>query len=491
MKPTITIGHFPIIDHLILGVAAQNDGQYLENINLKTRRFQNWPLMEKALFDKKIEGAFLFFPLAIELFRTGTDIKIVLLGQREGQVLVVNNEIKGIKDLKDKTIMLPNKFSVHNILLHQILKENGLDPQKDVHYHFGFNNIQEFPRYLKDNKIQAFVSAEPLGTLVRRMKTGKIMVTSHDIKTHHICCVLALRGDVINKYPAACQELVESLVRAGMFISAYPHQTAAIGEAFMEVSRDVALEALTHNRGHVLFWDLLPRVEDLEELENFAISEMNLWKKPVNLKKLLCADFAQNAYREWVVGTRQEIKDKGAARTLPGNFLESQKRFQSFFAGPIPVMGLKLVTAGEKFPKGATKTTRLLGGSLPRRQAGVEEAENKNIGINFLEYVFKEKEVLINDPTWSAKALYFFPSARGLEPDRVLLKLNENQARTCARALRFGEDVFAGKDINNEHAINELFTGKEMVMSKKGKDIWCSLPYAQFRFLGLLLYYFL
>lgn len=69
MKPNITIGHFPIIDHLILGIAQKNDGGYFGHFNLRTKIFRNWAKMIDNLNSKKIDGAFLLFPLAIELFR--------------------------------------------------------------------------------------------------------------------------------------------------------------------------------------------------------------------------------------------------------------------------------------------------------------------------------------------------------------------------------------------------------------------------------------
>ena len=116
MKPTFIIGHLPLIDHLILGVAKQHEGDYLKHLVLNTKLFRNWDTMADALSGKQIHGAFLLFPLGIEMFRKGMDIKIVLLGHREGQVCVVDNSIRDLKDLKGKKIFIPHRFSVHYIL---------------------------------------------------------------------------------------------------------------------------------------------------------------------------------------------------------------------------------------------------------------------------------------------------------------------------------------------------------------------------------------
>lgn len=297
MKTKLTIGHFPTVDHLILGVTQKNDARDFLHLSLKTKLFENWDAMAKALVSKRLDGEFILFPLAMELFRKGAPIKLVLLGQREGQVLVVQNDIKKISDLKGKTVLTPHKFSVHTLLLYQILKRAGLDPLCDVHRELGFKNVRDMPEMLARGSIQAFIAAEPWATIAKNMGVGKMMTVSHDVKSHHVCCVLVLRDEIVNGRPEACQELIDSLVRSGMFINAYPRQVAEIGEIFLKSPKKIIVESLTHDRGHILLWDLLPRIEDFEELQDVAVDEMHLWKKKLDLKKFICADFADNAYR--------------------------------------------------------------------------------------------------------------------------------------------------------------------------------------------------
>lgn len=171
MKPVLKIGHFPIIDHLILGITKRHDASYFTNFKLETVLFQNWEAMTQALMAKEIHGTFILFPLAIELFRQGANIKVVLLGQREGQVLVVSPKIKSLKELKNKAIFIPHKYSVHHILIHRILKDAGIDLETDVTFRTGFKHIREIPQNLKDGKVDAFVVAEPWGTIASIDKT--------------------------------------------------------------------------------------------------------------------------------------------------------------------------------------------------------------------------------------------------------------------------------------------------------------------------------
>ena len=472
MKPKITIGHLPLLDHLILGVAKKNEGAYLDYLDLQTQKFPNWQTITNVLLEGKIEGAFLFFPLALELFRNNADIKIILLGHREGQVLVVRNEIQSVHDLKGKTIFIPHQYSTHHILLFEILKNEGIDITKDVQLQIGYEDVRDVTELLAANKVQAFIIAEPLGTEAVRRKIGKILVTSHQIKTHHIDCVLVMRNDVIDAYPEACAELTKSLVKAGMFVNAYPRQAAEIGEEFLEYwSKSILLEALTHDKGHILFWDLLPRMEDFEDLQNIAVEEMNLWPNKISLTPLIYSQFAQDAYREWIIDVRREIKDRGKERTLPGSFPEAAARFQSYFNTSILILGIRLIHMGEKYPKGMKKV------ELP----SVETSD-------ILDYVLANNNIILKNFLDQKESVSFSsPKMVSSEPQRILLRLTREQAEKCLTALHFGEkNIAKSLEVFSKEG-KELFLSKDAVVAYETKEYtWLSFESIAFRFLTLL-----
>ncbi len=473
MKPTLTIGHFPIIDHLTLGVAKKHDGEYFKNFNLETKLFRNWQKLCQDITNGAVHGAFILFPLAMELFRAGVDIKIVLLGHREGQVLVVSNEIKSVRDLKGKTVFIPHRFSIHNILLHQILKRAGLNPLTDVIYKEGFDDVREITQNLITGKVQAFIAAEPFGTEVVRAKKGRIILLSNVMKAHHIDCVLVLKGEVIKNFPVASNELVQSLVKAGMFINAYPRQAAEIGEHFLEVNSATLLQAITHDKGHIVFWDLLPRFEDFAEPQDFAIKEMRLWDKPINLSKLIYPEFAYNSYREWVIDLRRGVKDKGEERTLPGNFNESMARINSFFHRAIPAVGVRLIRPKERYPRITAPRTSFLEHSC----------------IDFLDRAFKGEQIVFTGISKEIKGVYIMSASESSEPDRVILKLSKEEAVICSKALSFGGDHFKLKEFDEHTSESELFYKPGIAILLKDGLVICALDYVTLRFLSLLLYF--
>ncbi len=470
MRNKITIGHLPILDHLILGIAKEKDT--FKHFSLDAELFSNWDDIANALTNKKIDGAFLLFPLALDVFRKTKDIQLVLLGHREGQVLAANKDIKGIRNLRGKKVFVPHIFSTHHILLHKLLQTEGLTT-RDVTLQVGNKNIKDIVGALAGNDIQAFIAAEPFGTESRRSKAGHILSLSHDVQSHHIDCVLVLRKELVNKQPGVCQELVESLVRAGMFINAYPRQAAEMGEGFLGWSKKTLIEGLTHDKGHILFWDLLPRLQDFETLQNTAVDEMGLWKDKIDLEAFVYPHFAQTAYREWMIDVRREVKDRGEERTLPGSFQEAVQRFLKFFptTPATSIAGLTFTRPGEKYPKDIRKLK-----------------EVKEPFSVFLEKVFDGQEFLVRSMSKGKKSFSFLRPAHNTLPDRVLCELSIDTAQRCLQALQFGEKIKVFADFHDDSAEVDLVSPKkEIIMLQKGDVVWCSLGYTTFRFLVLLL----
>jgi len=137
-KPTLKIGHISITDHLTLGVSKFKDTKQYQNFELKTVGFKGWPQLEKTLLKGDLDGAFILAPLGMQVESKmqdqGESTKVVLLGHRDGSALMIKagSEIKTAADFKGKTIAIPDIYSIHNILLHKVITEAGLDYNTDI-----------------------------------------------------------------------------------------------------------------------------------------------------------------------------------------------------------------------------------------------------------------------------------------------------------------------------------------------------------------------
>ncbi len=470
-EPKLTIGHFPIIDHLILGVSQKTDGGHFEHFDLRTKSYVNWDSMVADFKNGKTDGAFLLFPLALELFQEGVKAKIVLLGQREGQAIVAGKNVRKISDLKGKRILVPDIFSVHHILLHLILSRVGLDSVKDITLVPTFKDVHDLPDMLGSGTVDALVSAEPWNTIAVTRGFGHVIGSSEEVKAHHVCCVLILCDDIMKNNPEACEELIASLVRAGMFVNAYPRQAAEIAEEFIGCPKAIALSALTHPRGQVLFWDLLPRIEDFEDLQNLAVDEMHLWKKKLDLKRFIRADFADNAYRAWTIFERKQAKDKGAARAVPGNVTDALAQIESLWGEKISAVGLEMIRSGEKYPKGIGREKKETG----LRLSVLEDA------IRGVSCIVKSQ----NSET-KAKAMAWYPSPSERNPDFVFIRVNEERAGEIRAALDFeGGGKISFSDVDNLGSM--IRDGRRVLFLRSAKMVWCALERKTLFVLPLLL----
>ena len=105
-----------------------------------------------------MDGASVLIELAIKAKEQGIDLKAAALGHRDGNVVVVSQDINETRDLKGKIFAIPHRLSTHNILLYQMLKDAGLS----------LSDLEivelpppEMPAALAEGRISGYLVAEP------------------------------------------------------------------------------------------------------------------------------------------------------------------------------------------------------------------------------------------------------------------------------------------------------------------------------------------
>ena len=199
----IKIGYLPITHALPLFI--QEDGANLKSAKLELVKFGSWAELVEALNAGEIDGASMLVELAMKSKEQGIGLKSVALGHRDGNVVVVSEEINIASDLKGKTVSIPSKLSSHNILLYQMLKENNLK-LSDV------NVVElppaEMPAALSDGRISAYIVAEPFGAISISHGSGKVLYDSQELWQDSLCCTLVLRDEFINNNRLVAEELI-------------------------------------------------------------------------------------------------------------------------------------------------------------------------------------------------------------------------------------------------------------------------------------------
>lgn len=292
VKQTWKIGYLPITDHLTMIAHGQTQFQ---QFTLEPVKFSGWAELAEALKGGAIQGAFALTPIGINLKQKGVPIKTVFLGHRNGSVLTAKlaPELSQVEDLKGKTIAIPSRFSTHNILIHKLLTEKGINPESDVK--LLDMSPPEMVNALSVGKIDAFIVAEPFGGQAELQKVGKVLVLSKDIWQDHICCALNLREELVQQEPEAVEELVGSLAKAAKFIEENPQESAKLSVKYLGQKPEVIEHVLTQPKGRITFANLTPAIQDFAATQDYMI-QFGITKDKIDLAQYVDDRFAKKAF---------------------------------------------------------------------------------------------------------------------------------------------------------------------------------------------------
>ncbi len=306
-KPILKIGHLKITDHLILGVTdlkLKKGMEKFEHCDIQTVLKNGWNEVADALATKALDGALILAPTAMDLFKSGVNLKLLLLAHRSGSILVKNKRanIRTIEDFAGKTVLIPYQLSVHNMLFHRLLSEKGLKPGRAVEKDIDVTlevvapfQMPEALEYDEDGEIGGFIVAEPIGSQVIASGLGEEFYLSKDLWPAHPCCVFVMRDEIIEKHPEAVQELTTSFVKSGLAIDAQPDPAAAIGAQFLSQDKAVIHRVLTEPADRIGTHELFPVLEDLDIIQKYMMDQMKIMTSLVDLEKFVDTRFAKEA----------------------------------------------------------------------------------------------------------------------------------------------------------------------------------------------------
>ncbi len=306
-KPVIKIGHLSITDHLILGVTdlkLKKGMETFEHCSLQPVLKNGWNEVADALSVKSLDGALILAPTAMDLYKSGTDIKLLLLSHKSGSILVKNKRanIEKIEDFAGKTVLIPYQLSIHNMLFHKLLSEKGLKPGRTVEPNIdvALEVVAPFqmPQALEldeEGEIGGFIVAEPFGAQVVAKGLGEKFYLSKELWPNHPCCVFVMRNDIVEKYPEAVQEITTSFVRSGLAVDEQPEPASSIGADFLAQDKQIILDVLTNPPDRILTGELYPVLEDLDTIQKYMMDEMHIMTSLVDLEKFVDTRFADKA----------------------------------------------------------------------------------------------------------------------------------------------------------------------------------------------------
>ena len=234
----VKIGYLPITDATPLLVAHGRKLFEAEGLQAEAPRlFRSWAQIVEAFVSGQVNVIHLLSPATMSVrYGARFPAKVVAWNHVNGSALTVAKEINQVTDLGGKTVAIPFWYSIHNILLQQILARSGLSVvTKGREGTIGAREVNlvvlppaEMVSALASKSIAGFIVAEPFNALAETNGVGKILRFSGDVWKNHACCVTFLSERDINTRPEWAQRVTNAIVKAQLWTRTNQLDTARL-----------------------------------------------------------------------------------------------------------------------------------------------------------------------------------------------------------------------------------------------------------------------
>ncbi len=223
----VKIGYLPITDATPLLVAHGRKLYEAEGLRTEAPRlFRSWAQIVEAFVAGQVNVIHLLTPAALWVrYGTRFPAKIVAWNHVNGSALTVANDIQSVAELGGHTVAVPFWYSIHNILLQQLLrayKLTAVTRPRDSQIAPNEVNLvvlapAEMVSALAGKSIAGFIVADPFNAAAEIAGVGKVLRFSGDIWKNHACCITFLaERDTVEK-PEWAQRVTNAIVKAQLW----------------------------------------------------------------------------------------------------------------------------------------------------------------------------------------------------------------------------------------------------------------------------------
>jgi NitT/TauT family transport system substrate-binding protein len=162
------------------------------------------------------------------LIQVDAGAPIVLLGGvHVGCYEVFGTEqVRAIRDLKGKTVAVPELRGSHHLFVASMAQYVGLDPHKDIHW--AVQPPTESIQLLAEGKIDALVGFPPVPQELRARKIGQLVVSSAVDRpwSQYFCCIVTGNRAFVRKHPVATKRALRAILKATDVCALAPDRAA-------------------------------------------------------------------------------------------------------------------------------------------------------------------------------------------------------------------------------------------------------------------------
>jgi NitT/TauT family transport system substrate-binding protein len=139
-----------------------------------------------------------------------------------------SDRVKAVRDLKGKTVAVPELGSPHHVFAAAMASHVGIDPKRDIN--FVTRPPAQSMQLLADGKIDALMAFPPDPQELRDKKIGRVIVSSGLDRpwSQYFCCIVAAHHEFVRKHPVATKRALRAILKATHFCAAEPEKAARL-----------------------------------------------------------------------------------------------------------------------------------------------------------------------------------------------------------------------------------------------------------------------
>jgi NitT/TauT family transport system substrate-binding protein len=253
----VRIGYLPITDAAPLLVAHANG--YYDHASVPVAEpvlFRSWASLSEAFVAGEVDAIHMLMPMALYMrYGLGADVRITAWNHINGSSLTVRPDVERIGDLAGESVAIPAWWSIHNVIVQKMLRDEGLVPVMRETPSLARRTVALLPMApsdmlpaLNNGVIGGYVVADPFNAAAEAKDVGNIHRFLGDVWRDHACCVTMLRGELIRNRPEHAAGFMDALVRAQAWARRNRPETAALlARGYLPQPQPVILKALTYS----------------------------------------------------------------------------------------------------------------------------------------------------------------------------------------------------------------------------------------------------
>lgn len=242
---TITVGYLPSNHHSALFIAEELGMYQKANLTLRLVPFRSGSDLVLAMEKGQVDVGYCGIAPVTVAKSNGTRIRVVAPVNTQGSGLVIPGTADGnlSQALVNKTVAIPRRGSVQDVLLHNVLQVNNLSTSQ-----LSIVELETplMPASLQNGKIDAYLAWEPYVSSANITGEGEVLVYSDQWWENHPCCVIVAREEFIQEDPDQLYRFLKVHQEATIYLENHPEEAARILSEKLGTSLQIQSEALKH-----------------------------------------------------------------------------------------------------------------------------------------------------------------------------------------------------------------------------------------------------